>query len=149
MFSFIEESDDLAVIGAQQADGFVDHGMPGFCFNGIGFKVGFVVFELDMGSFIIQRGDIGLLFSQKGQAAGADDGVEPGAEFGFASKVGQSAIGFYEYVLADLFGVFAVVGEPENEREDVLLIFFHQHGKKGLLALQDSRNDLGISKAGL
>ena len=94
-------------------------------------------------------GGIELFLSKERDTAGADDGIEPGAEFGFAAEVGQGAIGFYENVLADLFGVFAVIREAKHEGEHELLIALDELAVQCLLSAQDFFNNLCVSEFNL
>ena len=111
LFTFIEQVEDLAVIRAEHADRGIQHGMPGFLFDKVSPDIGFPVFYLHQRLFIIQRGRGQSFLPQEGDATGADDRIQPGTEFSIAPEIREGAIGLDEYVLADFFGIFPVVGE--------------------------------------
>ena len=126
LLGFIKKCDQLCVVGAQEPDGSVYGGMPGFLLYYISVERRLTVFDIGHDPFGVHGGRIQLFLSKKRDTAGADDGIEPGAEFGFAAEIGQGAIGFHEDVLADLFGIFAVVREAKHEGEHKLLIALDQ-----------------------
>ena len=146
LLTFVEQVEDLAVIRAKQADRGIQHGMPGFLFDKISPNVRFPAFYLHERFFIVQRGRGQSFLPQEGDAAGADDRIQPGAEFGIAPEIREGAIGFDEDVLADLFGIFPVVGKAQHQGEHIGLIPQDQLGIQGLFALQDSFNNLSISE---
>jgi len=111
LLTFVEQVEDLAVIRAKQADRGIQHGMPGFLFDKISPNVRFPAFYLHQRLFIVQRSRGQPFLPQEGDTAGPDDGIQPGAEFGVAPEICEGTIGFDEDVLADLFGIFPVVGE--------------------------------------
>jgi hypothetical protein len=149
LLPFIEQGDQLAVIRAQQADRVVYHGMPGFLLNGIRFKRGFTVFQLRKDPVVIDGGDIQFLFPQESQTTGPRDGIKPGAEFRFPPEIGEGAVGFYKYILADFFRIFPAIGKTQDQGEHILLIPFDQLRKESLLSMQDLANDLFISESGI
>ena len=146
LLTFIEQVEDLAVIWTKQANRGIQHGMPGLLFYKVSPAIRFPVFHLHQRLFIIQRGRGQTFLSQEGDAAGPDDRIQPGAEFGIAPEIREGAIGFDEYVLADLFGVFPVVGKAQHQGEHIGLIPQNQLGIQGLFTLQDSFNNLSISE---
>jgi len=75
LLSFIKKRYQLCVIGAQEPDRRIDHGVFSLLFDGVGVKSRFPVFQLDEGTLVVHRSGSQFLFSQECNAAGSDNGV--------------------------------------------------------------------------